>query len=362
MLSLAEILEHKFTYDPAKSVFSIIHDLFDGKGNLVKFDYEGKALAPMGAAGRLKTGETLDPEAIGHIEHGDDPMAFIQIGSRKDNLNILLLRSMRTKKEDGSYDTRAYIVGSPINGLNIPEVQVNYPFKKGYENKNLRGLHIYPLVISDLDRAMLAEGLKFRRYLQIQKNACDEIRKALMAKFSRERKKNSDLKVIGPDGIIYYKPPCGETLALVDENNERVSKVPFSVCNGLGLEAQVEFEIEKMFEKPEKLELEKLPFFSRESKRFAKELKELNDHIRPVELGFAEISLNQIGKTITVFDTPLLVNQFDVKEYDYPNEMTQMIADGKWKFLSVPKSKGRTIFVEDGESEEKAEKEEEVEV
>jgi hypothetical protein len=356
-LTKQQILEHKFGM-PGESMHEQLEDLFRPGTNLIRFSYEGCAQSPVLAASRMLTGETLSEDVVGHVAH-KDAQAWVKVGSRKDNLNILMTHSMHTREEDGSYGTRSYTVASPLKGIKIPQIEFCHHFSKKWSTIDLSVFPVWPLLTEVSDLEVLSEGLTLRAKLIHEKNVIDKEKKRLQDMFTRQRKAGKIDTCIGPDGIVSYIPPQGTTKALVDEQGERVSTIPVEPSQGIEL-----IPISKEFEfSLEKLPLEKLPWLYRESARLRQEIEGLNQVIRPFELGIIEANLHHdeiwgivCDKEVMVGHELFEVNRYSIAEYDLPPQTKDKLESGEWKYIDVPKSRGENVLKDRADESSASEK------
>jgi len=352
------IVGHVFEHDLEKSSFGVLYDLFNcAKSNMLRFNYKGCALAPMSAAGRIASGETVSSDAMGHVQHGKEPLSFLHVGSQKDNLNVLLCRDMTSRKIklDNSYDYRSYIMASPINGINVKEIEIQKNFE-GWKTYSLDNMPIFPQLHSVDDIEMLLVGLILRAQIEHDKAIIDNEKKRLMTQF-KKLVKEGKTSLIGDDGIVYYVPASGTTMALVDSEGNRISGVPSESNNGVKLIPQVTFTNDPIKESGKETivqtrgknagslvfaNLNDLPWLFSESKRLSDELKKITANIRPFELGVAEMNIND--QYAALAGHLLNVVRFSVKSYDLPPETSDKLDAGEWKMAEVPKSKGRNMF------------------
>lgn len=344
-LTQEQILKHQFDWEPGDSVFGVIDWLFNEGVNLIKFDYRGKAQSPMLAAKRVLTGETLCAETVGHVQH-KDAIACLAVGSRKDNLNIIMTRSMHTRKTDGSYDIRCYTIASPLDGIRVPSIEVCFPFKT-WETIDISTMIVWPQLESNTDLEVLGDALILRAKLAFEKDVIDKEKSRLTDMYGRHRKAGKLERVIGTHGVMEYIPPSGTTMCVVDENGERVKMVPVISRNGVRLVT------DKTFSSPidGKLPMEKLPWLCKESSRLTKEIKKLNDHIRPFELGIIEVNMAETDVFVGL--EMFKLERFDIEDYDYPPETKDNLESGKWKWAEFPKSRGENKLRELTEEEAK---------
>lgn len=349
---------HVFDYDQDDSAFGILYQLFSGNGiNLIRFDYKGKAIAPMSAAGRIASGETKSPDALGHVRHGKEQLAYLYVGSHKDNLNVLLCRDMSSRKIklDNSYDYRAYIMASPMLGVKIKDIEVQHNFKS-WESISLDNMNIFPVLTEVNDLEMLSMGLILRAQIKHNKALIDAEKKRLVGQFKTLVKKG-ETSIVGEDGIVYYYQPTGSTLALVDENGERVGGVANFATNGVTLVPKIILTNDPIAESGKELEtqtrgknagkkiiknISDLPWLFAESKRLAMELKVVNSVLRPFELAVIESNLDDDYAAIA--GQLFTISKYPVKSYDYPEETADRLNSGEWKMVEVPKTSGRNLF------------------
>ena len=358
IVKVQTLVGHTFEHDVTASSFGVLSDLFNcAKSNMIRFNYKGCALAPMDAAGRIASGETVSPNALGHVSHGKNQMAFLNVGTKKDNLNVLLCRAMSSRKIklDNSYDYRSYVMASPIMGVNVPEIEVQKNFE-GWKTYSLDNMPIFPQLHDVNDIEMLLFGLILRAQIEHDKAIIDNEKKRLMTQFKKMVSAGEN-KLIGDDGIVYYVPASGTTMSLVDSEGNHVGGVPSEATNGVKLVPQVAFTNNPLQESgketiiqtkgknagsPIFAKLNDLPWLFAESKRLGEELKSITANIRPFELGVAETNIND--QYAALAGHLINVERFSIKSYDLPPETADKLDSGEWKMAEVPKTQGRNIY------------------
>ena len=341
-------------------VYQVISDLFTGSAQLVRFEYEGNALQPMKAAMRVNAGQTVDSMAKGFINlTKDEPIAFLQVGRKKDNLNVLMKHAMGSRKDDGSYDWRAYTIASPLNGRKVESIEVCFP-GRSWETIDLDQPRIFPLIPeSDTEmRELLAQALLYRARLEAEEAILDKEKKRLQSQFSKWRKTNPNGYISNVDGIVRYFPPSGTTTRVVNENGNSIKTEAQGTSDNLVKLIPFDYvpdEDEDFINPLEGLEVEtegrskgrvlmaELPSIYRRMAIVGDEIRKINNMVRPYELGLIEAER----------DSPVFLNLNEFKivrdsetKYDLPKITSKMLEQGKWKSENVPVSKGQTKYIE----------------
>lgn len=197
---------------PQDSMYEVLQKVMKDKNvNLVRFQ-KARAEAQLLAHVRVLTGKTLRSEGIAH----NDVSSLNMCGTKRDTL-YLKIRDKSTRKEDGSFDWRTNIVAIPSAGQRVSSIEVNYNFKKGWEEIDLTNRCVFPSIPEGKERFVAQNLVRLHKLNGLKKN--------IESQMTRLKKKVNKMVGVTADGFSYEYIPPAEIEKVVDKDDKAISQV-----------------------------------------------------------------------------------------------------------------------------------------